>query len=111
MVGILERMCECEMQLERNKEKESKEKEPAEEMRKKIMESFGEARKRQSKENEELVTLIDISYTLDSLSVYQKVKLKISAVSSHNNRRRPYWSFPLIKKMLQKTLYFSAFVN
>ena len=38
------------------------------------------------------------------------MKPKISAVSHHNNRWRPYWSFPLIKKMLQKTLYFSAFV-
>ena len=46
MVDTLERMSECEMQLERNKEKESKEKEPAEEIRKKTMESFGEARKR-----------------------------------------------------------------
>ena len=53
-----------------------------------------------------------ISYTLDSASVYQKVKPKISAVSPYNNRWRPYWSFPLIKIMLQKTLpvYFSAFV-
>ena len=56
------------------------------------------------------VATIDILYTLDSASVYQKVKPKISAVSPHNNRRRPYWSFPLIEKMLQKTLYFSAFV-
>ena len=54
--------------------------------------------------------ITDILYTLDSASVYQKVKQKISVVSPHNNRRRPYWSFPLIKKMLQKTLYFSAFV-
>ena len=38
---------------------------------------------------------IDISYTLDSASVYQKVKSKISAVSLHNNRRQPYLSFPL----------------
>ena len=54
---------------------------------------------------------IDISYTLDSASVYQKVNPKISAVSPHNNRRRSYWSFPLIKKMLQKTLYYAeAFV-
>ena len=45
---------------------------------------------------------IDISYTLDSASVYQKAKPKISTVSPHNNGRRPYWSFPLIKKMLQK---------
>ena len=29
---------------------------------------------------------MDISYTLDSASVYQKVKPKISAVSPHNNR-------------------------
>ena len=36
-----------------------------------------------------------------------KVKPKISAVSSDNNGRRPYWSFPLIKKMSKKTLYFS----
>ena len=39
----------------------------------------------------ESVFHIDISYTLDSASVYQKVKPKISAVSPHNNRRRPYW--------------------
>ena len=32
------------------------------------------------------VTVIGISYTLDSASVYQKVKPKISAVSPHNNR-------------------------
>ena len=53
---------------------------------------------------------LNISYTLDSASVHQKVKPKFSAVSPHNNRLRPYWSFPLIKKMLQKTLHFSAFV-
>ena len=46
---------------------------------------------------------IDISYSLDSASVHQKVKPKILAVSPHNNRRWPYWSFPLIKKMLQKS--------
>ena len=49
---------------------------------------------------------IDISYTLDSASVYQKVKPKISAVSPHNNRRRPYWSFPLIKKCYRKRCTF-----
>ena len=31
---------------------------------------------------------IDISYTLDSASVYQKVKQKISAVSSYNNTQQ-----------------------
>ena len=36
---------------------------------------------------------IDISYTLDSASVYQKVKSKISAAFSHNNGQRPYLSF------------------
>ena len=45
-----------------------------------------------------LITAIDISYTPDSASAYQKVKPKISAVTLHNNRRRPYWSFPLIEK-------------
>ena len=37
-----------------------------------------------------IMQTIDISYTLDSASVYQKVKPKILAVSPHNNRRRPY---------------------
>ena len=45
---------------------------------------------------------IDISYTRDSASACQKVKPKISAVFPHNNRRRPYWSFPLIKKFQRK---------
>ena len=31
------------------------------------------------------VNAIDISYTLDSASIYQKVKPKIPAVSPHNN--------------------------
>ena len=48
------------------------------------------------------VAAIDMSYTLDSASVYQKVRSKISAVSPHNNRPRPYWSFPLIKKCNRK---------
>ena len=38
------------------------------------------------------------------------MKPKISAVSPRNNRWRPYWSSPLIKKIPQKTPYFSAFV-
>ena len=57
-----------------------------------------------------IIQVMDISCTLDSASVYQKVKPKISAVSPHNNRRRPYWSVLIIKKMLQETPYFSAFV-
>ena len=47
---------------------------------------------------------IGIPYTLDSAPVYQNVKPKISAVSPHNNRWRPYWSFPLIKKCYRKHL-------
>ena len=41
-------------------------------------------------------------YTRKRICIYQKVKPKISAVSPHHNRRRPYWSFPLIKKCYRK---------
>ena len=60
--------------------------------------------------NSQFDQTIGISYTLDSASVYQKVKPKIPSVSPNSYGRRPYWSFPIIKKMLHKTQYFSAFV-